>query len=653
MSTASSLDQASAPMEDDLRQDPKRSRLDTDNRDQDMEDTSENTSPPARQDGILQYSSQGVSSHPGEALAPSSAGQRIAAAAAGESIEDMSPEDNATHLARAKAFHQLYTSGKLKYEYAGQELPPFVGVVPHLQGCLIEGYADHYETYSHLNKLDNGQRVLTAEQYTQYLKAQFAKELAEPGEEIQGVSSRTARLILAGKGAAALEKRLEALAISRRRPGPSDPYETEEQQQAFMKAIEAEELAVIKEAEALGWKTYQSKNRELDVLAKAEFWMARIKTFEPNPESLSLRTHLLSFFEETGKGLISQRVSAEGEIIEMDDFEKQARIHACGTMIQQIQVIDEYNKLGMRKWLLEQKRAEWTPDGLFIESWVPVDIPTDEWGHEESDYREEQEELDCLIQLAQRTEQRDASLEEQLISHLRIAQSLQAKLDELVPSPLLDPHTPPPPTEKPTASMLRDMLIKDLSEEFDPQHTLTPAHAQHVASIKIPARFENIKLPPRGRWIQVKIHHVHVLHTIGDPARYRSAAVNRQQFIQVCRARGIYIRHVACYTPDKRQDMSTTMDWEADVLVNEALQEWLEGRRTVWFGDPEQNTQTRVFATYTPPGAYWLDLEGAQLVEFVEGVHNVNPHSHDYLACMLLLHGFIRSAGYKNVGPVR
>eukprot|EP00961_Rhodomonas_salina_P218223 2948631-Rhodomonas_salina.1 len=95
------------------------------------------------------------------------------------------------------------------------------------------------------------------------------------------------------------------------------------------------------------------------------------------------------------------------------------------------------------------------------------------------------------------------------------------------------------------------------------------------------------------------------------------------------------------------------MDWEADVLVNEALQEWLEGRRTVWFGDAEQGTQTQVFATYTPPGAYWLDLEGARLAEFVEGVHNVNPSSHDYLTCMLLLHGFVHSAGYKNVGPVR
>eukprot|EP00961_Rhodomonas_salina_P156779 2111082-Rhodomonas_salina.3 len=73
------------------------------------------------------------------------------------------------------------------------------------------------------------------------------------------------------------------------------------------------------------------------------------------------------------------------------------------------------------------------------------------------------------------------------------------------------------------------------------------------------------------------------------------------------------------------------MYWEADALVNDSLRKWLAGQRELWFRDAEMGTQTRVWATYTQPEAYWGDIEGAHVTEWIEGAHNMDPSKFDYL----------------------
>eukprot|EP00961_Rhodomonas_salina_P156905 2112358-Rhodomonas_salina.1 len=332
MEAASASDMDLGAPDQEISQELKRSRHEPGRDDLTMQEAQQMTDASAFPPGNLTGEQNRAPSRIGAAPGYHAAGERDAAAAGGELTDLAMNEANAAQLARAKAFHHLYTTSKLKYEYTGQELPPFVGVVPHLQEHLQDGDDNHYDAYVRLCKLDNGHRVLTAEQYTLFLKELFAKELSGPGEEIQGVSSRTARQILSGRGLHALEKRLEALSISRRRPGPNDPYETEEQQQTFLRSLELEEQQALKAAEELGWQPYQNKSRELDVLAKAEFWLTRLNTFAPNAASLTLRSNLLSFFEQVGVGLVAGAHGAE-----MDEFEREARVHACGTIVKQIQ----------------------------------------------------------------------------------------------------------------------------------------------------------------------------------------------------------------------------------------------------------------------------------------------------------------------------
>eukprot|EP00961_Rhodomonas_salina_P142194 1914811-Rhodomonas_salina.1 len=119
------------------------------------------------------------------------------------------------------------------------------------------------------------------------------------------------------------------------------------------------------------------------------------------------------------------------------------------------------------------------------------------------------------------------------------------------------------------------------------------------------------------------------------------------------RARGIILRYVISYSAEKSGSRPATMDWEADALVNDCLIEWLQGKHTFWFGDRELGTLTLVFATYTPPGSYWLDLEGAFLNDWVQGLHNADNSKYDYLGCMLAMQGAVIRSGYTNVGPVR
>eukprot|EP00961_Rhodomonas_salina_P098626 1327384-Rhodomonas_salina.1 len=336
MEAASASDMDLGAPEHEISQESKRSRHESGRGDLTMQEAQQMTyasaSPPGNLTGEQSRAPSRIGAAPGSHMAE----ERAAAAAGGESADLAMDDASTAQLARAKAFHQLYTTGKLKFEYAWQELQPFVGVVQHLQEHLQDGCDNHYDAYLRLSKLNNGHC----------------------------------------------------------------------EQQA------------IKAAEELGWQPYQNKSRELDVLIKSEFWLTRLNTFEPNVASLTLLSNLLSFFEQVGTGLVPSMAGAHGA--ELDEFEREARVHACWTIVKQIQVIDEYSKLSMRKWLLEQKQAEWTPDGLFIEScqWTPVEVPTDEWGREASDFMEEQDELCVLIQLAQRTEEHDASLEEQLISHL-------------------------------------------------------------------------------------------------------------------------------------------------------------------------------------------------------------------------------------------
>eukprot|EP00961_Rhodomonas_salina_P039727 533778-Rhodomonas_salina.1 len=82
----------------------------------------------------------------------------------------------------------------------------------------------------------------------------------------------------------------------------------------------------------------------------------------------------------------------------MHEYERSARIHACGTLLLQISVIDAYQKLAFRKWVVDQTKASWSPDGLYIEGWMapPTGGSQLRWADDDDDGAEitEQEELD-------------------------------------------------------------------------------------------------------------------------------------------------------------------------------------------------------------------------------------------------------------------
>eukprot|EP00961_Rhodomonas_salina_P117786 1585208-Rhodomonas_salina.1 len=71
----------------------------------------------------------------------------------------------------------------------------------------------------------------------------------------------------------------------------------------------------------------------------------------------------------------------------MHEYELTARIHACGTLLLQVEVVDQYQQLAFRKWVVDQAKASWSPDGLFVEGWlVAADAGVSlRWAEDEED----------------------------------------------------------------------------------------------------------------------------------------------------------------------------------------------------------------------------------------------------------------------------
>eukprot|EP00961_Rhodomonas_salina_P159196 2143767-Rhodomonas_salina.1 len=113
MSEASSRDMNLDATEGELRQDTKRIRHESGRGDLPMDDTPGEDEYRSPMDTNMTGDARTASLRPEETRLLPSAGSAAAAAAAGNMDDPSNAEANATSLARAKAFHQLYTTGKL------------------------------------------------------------------------------------------------------------------------------------------------------------------------------------------------------------------------------------------------------------------------------------------------------------------------------------------------------------------------------------------------------------------------------------------------------------------------------------------------------------------------------------------------------------
>eukprot|EP00961_Rhodomonas_salina_P040227 540524-Rhodomonas_salina.1 len=198
-------------------------------------------------------------------------------------------------------------------------------------------------------------------------------------KEITGVPSEVLRALLANKRTEGVLERIKALEISRRRPGPGDAYTTQEDQDAFNALKDKDEQAAIERAVGLGWPRYQKAEKEREVALKAEVGHSRVVSFAIYPDSLTLRNRLLSYFET----LVSPLDAAST----IHSFERQARVHACGTVLQLVRVIDAYQLLAFRKWVTDHSQACWSQDHMFVEGWLTSTEggPPPRWGDEDED----------------------------------------------------------------------------------------------------------------------------------------------------------------------------------------------------------------------------------------------------------------------------
>eukprot|EP00961_Rhodomonas_salina_P223732 3025334-Rhodomonas_salina.1 len=72
------------------------------------------------------------------------------------------------------------------------------------------------------------------------------------------------------QGVEGILERLKELEVSLRKPGPGDAYTTQDEQDTFNQAKDAEEVSLLAQAQSLGWPKYQTLQKEREVALKAE-----------------------------------------------------------------------------------------------------------------------------------------------------------------------------------------------------------------------------------------------------------------------------------------------------------------------------------------------------------------------------------------------
>ena len=140
---------------------------------------------------------------------------------------------------------------------------------------------------------------------------------------------------------------------------------------------------------------------------------------------------------------------------------------------------------------------------------------------------------------------------------------------------------------------------------------------------------------PNGTIILIKTMGLLGVHCSADATRPVSQL--RKHLTRKFARRGVKVMGVCVRIPAPGEKIPQHVCIEIEVEMNDETREWIQGAREVYYGDPAEGEQSRLWGVQQPQEQWFVRLKGKGLSKFFRTLHHSNPERWTDRACSLLV----------------
>lgn len=338
----------------------------------------------------------------------------------------------------------------------------------------------------------------------------------------------------------------------------------------------------------------------------------------------------------TTSRLLSGTVSLEEKY--QDLFMRQAMWRSIDEALDEVSFIDEYAQLGYEKWVTEGKLPHWHWDVPWIKGFAYPNAPTraeegGRWADEMDGFAAEPTRLEACTRISQHYDAMRKLLDYKKAGRTRTFEGFASGLvpsetdDVIAGAGMEDPEKRHPLAAETTTFAKLEAVRFDLNKMED-RPWMASLNEGVMAALS-----DHNNMPDthcnaaddidNGAMVLVKVMGMLSVHLTADAARAVSQL--RKKIIKKFARRGLKVLGVAIRIPAQGEKLPSSICFEIELEMSDAARQWIQGGREIYFGDPAEGEQSRLWGIPQPREQVFVRLKGKGLSRFFRTLHHSNP----------------------------